>query len=111
MTTAIKPAPCHTKGGALAASLVAAPNPGQLRSLFVYNNSAGTRYIQLHNATALPANGATPLYPPIPLAPGDYYDSDTPRDFTTGIVIAVSSTPATLTVAVANDCFITAGIN
>lgn len=95
---------------ALATSLVIKATPGKLLMLAAYNNKGSAQFIQLHNATALPANTAVPIltfsiptlttiFVPIPLLCG--------MDFSTGIVAANSSTAATLTVGSA-DCWFTA---
>lgn len=94
---------------ALAASLVIKSTPGKLLMLTVYNNKGSAQFVQIHNATALPANGAVPILSvnvatvstillPIPNLTG--------MDFSTGIVVANSSTAATLTVGSA-DCWFT----
>jgi hypothetical protein len=95
---------------ALAASLVIKATPGKLLMLTIYNNKGSSQFIQLHNATALPSNGAVPVLSiniatvttillPIPQLTG--------MDFSTGIVVANSSTAASLTVGSA-DCWFTA---
>lgn len=95
---------------ALEASKVIKSSAGKLMFLCVYNNKGSSQFIQLHNATALPSNGAVPVLIfqlatvsvqiiPIP--------ADSGIDFSTGIVVANSSTAATLTIGSA-DCFFTA---
>jgi hypothetical protein len=96
------------------ASAVLKTGPGRLTYLQLYNNNASTRYVMLFDATALPANGTNPLvmqgvgatqsiakelaFPPEGLI------------FNSGLVIALSSTPGSLTIAGADMSF-TAGIS
>ena len=93
---------------ALATSLVIKASPGKLLMLTAYNNNGAARFIQLFNATALPGNGAVPVMIisvptlgtfsfPIPNLSG--------MDFSTGIVVANSTTAATLTVGSADSWF------
>ena len=75
-----------------------------------YNNNAATRYLQVFNAAALPADGTVPNLPPISVATGQNWSLNLGEygyAFTTGIVIANSTTAATLTIASA-DQFINA---
>ena len=64
--------------------------------------------MQLFNATSLPANGAVPISfvgaGASPAASNKSYTIPVDR-FTTGCVVAFSSTVATLTVSVANEAF------
>ena len=85
---------------ALEASHVVKSSPGYLTNLTVYNDSASAVCFQLHDATALPANGTVPVFSflvatkstvNLPLGDG--------LSFSKGIVVAGSSTAATLTVA------------
>lgn len=92
------------------ASHVIKTGPGVLILLEGYN-SGGDQFIQLHNATSLPANAAVPtltFYVPA----GDNFSLAVPSDgmkFTTGIVVCNSSTANTKTIGGAN-CFFTAVI-
>jgi hypothetical protein len=95
---------------ALEASKVIKSAPGKLMFLCAYNDKASAQYIQLHNATALPSNGAVPVLifqlatKAVQVIP---FPDTTGFDFSTGIVVANSSTGATLTVGSA-DCFFSA---
>jgi hypothetical protein len=93
---------------ALAASLVIKAAAGTLISLEGHNDGA-QQYIQVHNAAALPANGAVPTY--VFLVPADSNFSLTVPvsgiPFITGIVVCNSSTLATKTIGAA-DCWFTA---
>lgn len=87
------------------ASLVVKASGGNLFDYEAYNAAAATRYVQVFNATALPANGTVPDLMPleIPAAgTGSLAFVNEGCPFTTGIVIAISSTRATLTIAAAN---------
>jgi hypothetical protein len=94
------------KGGALAASLVAAAGPARLYSVTVFNTNAAAQYIQVHDAAAVPANGAVPkLCMAVPGGGQGSFDFGDGRITATGIVVANSSTAATLTIGAA-DCLI-----
>jgi hypothetical protein len=81
--------------------------PSSLISLLISNKAAsGTLYFQLFDATAVPSNTAVPFVAPIVLAAastvrialnevGKYFDGIA---FSNGIVWAVSTTAATLTI-------------
>lgn len=95
---------------ALAASLVLRNSPGTLIHLSGYN-SGGDQFIQIHDAAALPANGAVPFRVfkvfaasnfsfEVPLT-GEFYG--------TGIVVCNSSTAPTKTIGAA-DCWFNAVI-
>lgn len=109
MSTALSPEspPLGNKGtSAYAASLVVKNAKGKLYGFTVYNSGAA-QFIQIHDATALPANTAVPL---MVFAVGAA--SNLPIDFgvhglqlVNGIVIANSTTGPTLTTGAA-DCFI-----
>lgn len=93
--------------GGLAASI-----KGALRIKRIRCNSAtaADRWLQLHSGTAIPSNGAVPLYAPL-LVPNVYISEDTfddPRIVPApGIVAVISSTRATLTVDAAANIDIT----
>lgn len=93
--------------GALAKSLVALAAPGRCYSVTVWNDSVNTLYIQLHDAAALPSNGAvTKIVDVCPGGSSKAYDFQDGRIFRTGIVVAASSTSATLTLTATNDVII-----
>jgi len=108
-TVRIQGADSAANSGALAKSLVVSAVPGRLFSVSVWNNSVSDVYIQLHDAASLPSNGAVPK-----LVFKCSADSEKARDyvdgriFATGIVVAVSTTSATLTITTTNDCIIDA---
>lgn len=80
---------------------------GNLLQCFGFNAGANTRYVQIFDAAAVPADGATPVLR-APVAPGSAFQltltdpSDPPsspgRPFTNGISWAISSTPQLKTV-------------
>lgn len=83
---------------ALAASLVAKGSAGTLRGFQGYSTADG--FIQVHNASTLPADGAVPLIV-IPVAADAPFSLDLGRlgrSFSTGIVICNSSTGPTKTI-------------
>jgi hypothetical protein len=95
---------------ALEASHVLKATPGSLMFLHAYNNKGSAQFIQLHDATSLPANGAVPKFTiSVPTVSGYVLalPASVALQFTTGIVVANSSTGATLTTASA-DCYFTA---
>lgn len=106
-------------------SQVVVASPGRLLKLVVVNNN-GTlaRYVMAFDATALPANGATPKLKPLQqVSPGNTTAQSSvvaagggsvtfdlgPNgvQFDSGIVVAVSSTADVLTVITSNDCNVT----
>lgn len=99
-------------------SLVLFATAGKVTRIRVLNRTAAAGYLMFFDATALPANGATPDLPPVPLAaagdPGSYYETDTPEDFVHGCVVALSSTGGatteTLTLNASGKLFITGGV-
>lgn len=91
---------------ALEASRVIKSAPGSLYRVSIYNGKAGSQYIQLHNASSLPADTAVPVFTfQMATLTTIQLDWDTiGRYFDTGIVICNSSTAATKTLGSA-DCF------
>lgn len=90
---------------ALAASLVVKASKGGLMRVFGYNSLAGTQFIQLHDAAALPADAVVPLIVIAVAASApwqiDLYGLILP--FQNGIVICNSTTAATKTIGAANQ--------
>jgi len=83
---------------------VAAPVGGVLYDLEVYNLSTSTLYVHVFDTNVLPANGSFPTIAPVQLpanstATFSYVNG---RKFLTGITIASSTTPLTLTNATAS---------
>jgi hypothetical protein len=92
---------------ALAASLVVSARPAKLCGIYGVNNGASQQYIQIHEAPALPADGATPRLS-IPVGAGQFYSIE----FEAGmdldaVTVCNSSTLATKTIG-ANNCAFTA---
>lgn len=96
----------NTTTTAYAASLVIKNAPATLFGLTGYNSKTSTQFIQLHDATSLPSNTAVPkvVFSVAASSPFSLDYGDIGRLFTTGIVVANSSTGATLTVGSA-DCW------
>lgn len=105
---AVRPASNATTT-ALAASLVVKASAGVLYKVTGVNTLGSTQYIQVHNATSLPADGAVPAVC-IAVATGATFDIDfgpRGRTFSAGIVVSNSTTVATKTIGSAN-CWIDA---
>lgn len=91
--------------GALAASLVVKASAGTLHALVGYSTTA--QWLQVHDATSLPSNGAAPELS-VPIAANEAFNVPLPGHVcATGITVAVSGTGPTLTVGAA-DTFVTA---
>lgn len=90
---------------ALAASLVVKAVPGDLVAIYGYNGSASNQFIQIHDAAALPADAAVPLFSFIAKA-GDNFFFEPPKkiEMRVGIVVCNSSTQPTKTIGAA-DCW------
>ena len=83
-----------------------------------WNKSSTALYLMFFDAGGVPTNGTAPLFMPLPLTTqnqplalplNDYPGSATFTGwtFTTGIIYAVSTTPATLTVDSSNSVWVT----
>lgn len=81
------------------ASATVATSAGHFTRIQGYFNGAADRWLQLHDAKVLPANGAVPLrvWPLYATAPFDQNFQNDGVTFANGCVFAVSSTQATLT--------------
>ena len=102
------PSATRTTSAALEASHVISAVPASLYWLNVYNDKGSAQYIQVHDSASLPANGAIPVmtFTLASKATATIQLSDPPMAFTKGIVVANSSTGATLTIGSA-DCWFT----
>jgi hypothetical protein len=89
---------------ALEASHVLATTKGKLFSLIIYNDKASAQYYQLHDAAALPSNGTVPILT-VQVATKATLAINTPIPFVNGLVVANSSTGATLTIGSADSWF------
>lgn len=97
--------PLNIHSNALAASIIAKTGPGALYGFTVLNTNAGAQYIQVFDATSLPADTSLPAV--VFRVPGGSHlpiEYTTPRAFQYGIVLCNSSTAATKTIGAA-DCF------
>ena len=83
---------------------------GELREIKCCNTNAATRYLQLFDAIALPANGTTPAWTASTIVTlTEVKEVWNPKvRFGTGIYWAISTTRATLTVAGATDANVSA---
>lgn len=90
---------------ALVASLVVKATAGTLYGIAGYNANAAARFIQIHDATALPANTSVPEVVVNVGIAGNFNINFGPfgRRFATGIVVANSTTAPTLTVGTADS--------
>jgi hypothetical protein len=89
------------KTTALATNLVVKASAGKLLGFYGY--STVTQFIQVHNATSLPADAAVPdgVFPITASAPFSIW-LEHPEPYTTGIVICNSTTGPTKTIGAAN---------
>lgn len=87
--------------GAGAVSRVVNIGPSRLVEIFGRNLEAGTVYLMIFDAAAVPANGTAPDISPIELLAGQSFSLTTPPAlFTAGLTWAVSTTDTTLTISV-----------
>lgn len=96
----------NASSAAYEASHIIKAAPGQLFKLSVYSSKAAAQWIQLHDAAALPADGAVPV---LSLNIATVADlvldwSIFGRNFANGIVVCNSTTGPTKTIGAA-DCF------
>lgn len=78
-----------------------------VRSIYVSSKAAAAGFVFIFDAASLPANGTVPDFPPVPIPAGPAFVSvpiDEGRSHATGLVVAFSSTQATLTIGTA-DCW------
>lgn len=88
-----------SSAGSPTESQVVKASAGVLYSVRAYNNIGSTIYLQVFDAAAVPADGATPTLAPRNIAANSWGDIDlgVGRKFTNGISLAASSTPTVLT--------------
>ena len=93
---------------AYANSLVVKNTAGRLFLLLGYNSNAVAQFIQVHNTTAVPADGVAPVYTfTVPQGNFSLDLSNVGDYFSTGITVCNSSTGPTKTIGAA-DCWFTA---
>lgn len=98
--------PLNVSSPALESSRIIKSGAGSLFGLTITNTNTNPQFIQLFNLQAVPANGAVPansIRVPGSTTTGVLYGIP-PRFFNQGIIVANSSTAATLTIGAA-DCF------
>jgi len=92
---------------ALEASAIIKSTAGTLYSVTGYNDNAVAQFIQLHDASSLPADGGVPKIVLVVGAKENfYYDlGEIGRWFSTGVIVCNSTTAATKTIGAANCWF------
>lgn len=98
--------PNNVHSNVLQAAMLVLGGPGYVVSLTANSTNAAAQFVQLHDSATLPANGAVPEVVFTVAATADKIVTYVlpGRFFKRGIVIANSSTAATLTAGAA-DCF------
>ena len=99
----------YSSGGDAQSGLIGAAGARNLREIQAFNATAGTRYLQLHDAAALPANGAIPIWTVTILTAIEVNKVWNPKmPFAVGAFWTSSTTRATLTLGGVADMFVTA---
>ena len=94
--------------GSGAPSLQATTVPSKLFSITVYNNNVGSQFIQLHDASSVPADTSVPeLSWAIATQTHLHVEWPLGRQMATGIYVCNSTTDVTKTIG-ASDCLIDA---
>lgn len=115
---AIWACPVFGQGGLLISSVayekshVLKSTPGYLVSLIGYNSKASAQFIQIFNATSVPADAAVPIYT-FTVPATSNFSLDIPAagaNFSIGIVVTNSSTGQTKTIG-SDDCWFSAVIH
>lgn len=90
--------PTNATTSALAASLVVKASAGKVWGITGYTTT--DQFLQIHNATSLPSNGAVPavVFPIEAGKPFSIAYTDKAREFSTGIVVCNSTTGPTKTI-------------
>jgi hypothetical protein len=97
----------NTTTSALANALVIKAGAGNLYMLNGYNNHSSPQFIQIHNTSSVPLQGATPILTFI-VPPNSNFSFDWGvygRRFNTGITVTNSSTLSSLTIGLPNCWF------
>jgi len=98
--------PLNTSSPALQASRVVKTGPGILYGITVTNTLAGTQYVQIFDASTLPADGAVPLLSKqLPASDAVGFSWLPGRTFLVGIIVCNSSTIGSKTIGLANCLF------
>lgn len=100
--------PSNINTSALVASLVVKASAGTVYEIRGYNSLASTQFIQIHDASSLPSESATPEDVISAEASSNFFITyPQGKTFATGIVVTNSSTAATKTIGAA-DCWFSA---
>jgi hypothetical protein len=87
-----------------ATNIVASTGPCRVSQIILKNETAAAKTVQLHNAASLPANTAVPEFSYALASSGELIISfNEPHFFSTGLVVASSSTNKTLTISLTAD--------